>query len=158
MVPVTVADQRLVGVRILKPRAVAPVFVFALFPKAARATVGDALHDVRPPDPVEVKRVVAPVVDEAQQQLKSTWNTSVASAELLADAARMEAEAWALQEHDKATLTKEQLLWARRVDRQVVQSENHRLAEKVVNLTDALLRERSEAQAELERLLERLAV
>ena len=92
----------------------------------------------------------------ARQQLKSTWNTSVASAELLADAARMEAEAWALQEHDKATLTKEQLLWARRVDRQVVQSENHRLAEKVVNLTDALLRERSEAQAELESVRRRL--
>eukprot|EP01046_Picozoa_sp_COSAG06_P003138 COSAG06_NODE_119_length_23111_cov_51.658613_6_plen_119_part_00 len=78
------------------------------------------------------------------------------SAELLAEAAKLEAEAWSLREQDQAAiaegLEKTMLYWTQKVDRQTVQAENHRLAEKVVTLTDALAKERVHAAKEIERV------
>lgn len=87
---------------------------------------------------------------------KSRYESSRMSAELLAEAAKLEAEAWSLREQDQAAiaegLEKTMLYWTQKVDRQTVQAENHRLAEKVVTLTDALAKERAHAAKEIERV------
>ena len=78
------------------------------------------------------------------------------SSMLLAEAARLEMEAWTLQKQERENLERTSLYWTEQFERQAVQSENHRLAEKVVDLTDTLVRERADAAREIERMRAKL--
>lgn len=79
---------------------------------------------------------------------------------LLADAAKLEAEAQALQKQEqeaiRENLERTTLYWTDQFERQAVQSENHRLAEKVVDLTDQIAQERAQAAKEIERVRSKL--
>ena len=88
----------------------------------------------------------------AKHAHRSIYESSRMSASLLAEAAKFEAEAWALQEQEQQAVHDTMVYWTRQVDKQVVQAENHRLAEKVVDLTEALMREREHASRETESL------
>eukprot|EP01043_Picozoa_sp_COSAG02_P020280 COSAG02_NODE_997_length_15333_cov_13.688526_10_plen_135_part_00 len=87
---------------------------------------------------------------------KTRYETSRMRSMLLEEAARLEAEAWALQKQERESLERTSLYWTEQFERQAVQSENHRLAEKVVDLTDTLVRERADAAREIERVRSKL--